>query len=152
MIRCHDFFNGEYYEDTFTGEKISLWEYDKRKYEEEKRRKNQQYILIEKCESLIKDSYFYCDMFRWYYNPLEEKPKNVIVLSETEYIKKEEDGYYYRAYRGKSYIFLEVITNKKLKLEKSVKLEKQKNSLVEIKKGRIIIYRSQKQFLEENLI
>ncbi len=118
MIRTHDFINGCYYEDE-KGEKISPEEYYQRQWEEERLRQGQHYILIQICEGMINGKKIYCDLYRWnYYADQESEPKEVVILSKNEYIKNEKRTFYYRRYKGDSYLSLEVEVNKKLKVDK----------------------------------
>lgn len=150
MMRCHDFINGEYYEDFLTGEKISVEEYHRRKWEEELRREGQHYILIDKCESIINQTKFFCDLFRWHYFASKEKKpsKDVVILSENEYIKNEKKACYYRLYDGDDYIDLKVKANRKLKAEK---IEEIHGFFLVHKKGRGILY-TKEQFEKEFLV
>lgn len=118
MIKTHDFFNGFYYEDE-EGEKISEEEYHQRQWEEERLRQGQHYILIKICEGIINGKKTYYDLYRWhYYADQENAPKDVVILSKNEYIKNENRTFYYRRYKGDSYLSLEVEANKKLKVDK----------------------------------
>lgn len=119
MGMVHDFINGFYYEDDFSGERISEEEYYSRELKEEAHRKGQHYILIKICESKIKGEEFYCDLEQWhYYADREVAPHNVVILSKNEYIKNEKTCSYYRKYKGDDYFFLEVEANVKLKADK----------------------------------
>lgn len=148
MSLCHDFWNGEYYEDFLTGETCSVEEYNKKQWEEELRRKGQHHILISKCESLINKTTFICDIYRWHYNASEEKkPSKVIILSENEYIKNQNKEYYYRSYEGDHYLSLKVKMNIRLKVDK---IEEIHGFLIVHKKGRGILY-TKEQFKKEFL-
>jgi len=122
MPMCHDFINGFYYEDSFTGERISEMEYYRREREEELRRKGQQYILIKLCESNINGNEFDFDDYQWYFAEQEKPPQNVVILSENEYIKNEEKCSYYRKYNVNYSFFIEVEANMKLKVDKVEKI------------------------------
>lgn len=105
--------------ENWTGECMSITEYGRMQYENEKHRKGQQYILIEICEGKIEGKEAYCNFDKWYYYAKEEKlPENVVILSEDEYIKNEKGISYYRKYKGDTYVWLEVEANKKLKVDK----------------------------------
>ena len=145
MLKCHDFINGEYYEDTFTGETMSIQEYYEGENEKELRRECQQYILIKKCESIIHNSYFYCDLFKWHYRLSENKPEDTIILSNNEYIKKEGKKYFYRSYKGEDYLFLEVTCNKLLSIDK---IEEIYGFIICTIKGKGILY-TKEQFIEK---
>lgn len=148
MILCHDFWNGEYYEDSFTGKRDSVEEYHRKQREEELRRKGQQYILINKCESLINKTTFICDIYRWHYNASEvKKPLKVVILSENEYIKNEKECYY-RSYEGDHYLSLKVKTNRRLKVDK---IEEIHGFLIVHKKGKGVLY-TKEQFEKEFLV
>ncbi len=144
MIRCHDFINGVYYEDPFTGEKISESEYCEMKYEEELLRQYQHYILIAECESFINNTFFYCDSIRWNYRTSQVDSENIIILSETEYIKNEDGVYYYRSYKGDDYLSLEVVCNKQIHLDK---IDELYDFIVCVIKGKGFLYRKN-QFIE----
>ena len=149
MPMCHDFINGFYYEDYFTGEKISEMDYYEKELEEELRRKGQHYILIKLCESKINGREFYCDVDQWHYYASEEMaPNNVVILSENEYIKNEKIGSYYRKYKGDDYFFLEVEANVKLKADK---VEKIYDFFFCTVKGRGILY-TEEEFREKFII
>lgn len=114
----HNFINGFYYEN-WKGEKISPTEYYQRQLETEERRKGQHYILIKICEGKINGEKTYCDLRRWhYYADQENAPKDVVILSENEYIRNEKRTSHYRRYKGDDYLSLEVEANKKLKVDK----------------------------------
>lgn len=118
MVLTHDFMNGFYYED-WKGEKISPEEYYQRLWEEERRRQGQQYILIKICEAQMRGIQIYYDMYKWHYYADQEKaPKNVVILSENEYIRNEKRTCYYRRYKGDDYLSVEVEVNKKLQFDK----------------------------------
>lgn len=117
MLLCHDFINGEYYEDSFTGERLSVEEHYEREKEKRKRRECQHYILIQQCECIIHQTKFFCDLFRWHYNMDEQRPEGVIILSANEYLKNENGTFYYRAYDGDHYLFLKLKINKKLNID-----------------------------------
>lgn len=150
MLSVHDFINGFYYEDYFTGERISETEYYRREIEKEMRQRGQQYILIKLCESKIKKEKFYCDIdiIRWHYRAGEEEfPHNVVILSENEYIKNEKKWSYYRRYKG-DYIFLEVEVNKQLRVQK---VEKIFDFFLCTVDGRGILY-TEKEFREKFIV
>ena len=149
MVMVHDFINGFYYEDYFTGERISELEYHKRECEEKLRRQGQYYILIKLCESKINGKEFYCDMDRQrYYAGEEMPPYDVVILSKNEYIKNEEKCSYYRKYKGDDYFFLEVETNMKLKADK---VEKNDGFFLCTVKGRGKLY-TEREFREKFII
>jgi len=145
LLRCHDFINGEYYEDSFTGETISVSEYYRRQEEEELHRECQHYILIDKCESIVNKEKFYCDIYRWHYDLRDKKPKDVVILSRNEYIKNEKRACYYRAYKGEDYIFFEVTANRKLNADR---IEEIHGFFIVYKKGRGVLY-TKEQFEKE---
>ena len=119
MGLTHDFINGFYFEDHETGEKISETEYYEREWKQEKVRQGQHYILIMICEGKVKGQETYCDLHRWHYYADDEKaPKDVVILSENEYIKNEKRTCYYRRYKGDDYFLLEVEANNKLRVDK----------------------------------
>jgi len=119
MIRCHDFINGEYYEDYWTGERISTTEYYRRERKRQKCIEGKQYILIKTCEDKIKGKESYCSLERWFYYAYREiPPKNVVILSRNEYIKNEKGECYYRRFKGDDYLLLEVEDNVKLEVDK----------------------------------
>lgn len=145
MLHCHDFINGEYYEDSFTGEKLSVEEYWERKEEEEKRRECKHYILIKQCECIIHQTNFFCDLFRWHYNMDERRPEEVIILSANEYLKNENGTFYYRAYDGDHYLSLKLKTNKELKIDN---VEEVLGFLLCTTKGHGVLY-TKEQFIKE---
>ena len=115
----HDFINGSYYEDDWTGERMSTHEYYERQRRRENLRKGQHYILIETCEGQIRGKKTYCDIRKWnYYADQEEAPKDIVILSEKECIKNEKRNSYYRKYKGDHYLSVEVDSNVKLKVDK----------------------------------
>lgn len=114
----HDFINGFYYED-WEGRRLSPTEYYRKQVQKERLRQGQQYILIKICESKIKGEETYCDLRKWnYYADQENAPKDVVILTEKEYIRNEKRTCYYRRYKGDYYLSLEVEVNKKLKVDK----------------------------------
>ena len=117
MLLCHDFINGEYYKDSFTGERLSVEEHYEREKEKRKRRECQHYILIQQCECIIHQTKFFCDLFRWHYKMDEREPEGVIILSYNEYLKNENGTVYYRAYDGDDYLSLKLRSNKELKID-----------------------------------
>ncbi len=145
MLQCHDFINGEYYEDSFTGERLSVEEYWERKEEEEKRRECKHYILIKQCECIIHQTNFFCDLFRWHYNMDERRPEEVIILSANEYLKNENGTFYYRAYDGDHYLSLKLKTNKELKIDN---VEEVLEFLLCTTKGHGVLY-TKEQFIKE---
>ncbi len=123
MALCHDFINGFYYEDYWTGERKSPTEYYQEQSKKKELRKGQHYILIKLCEDKIRGNKIYCSLQRWhYYADRESAPKNVVILSEKEYIKNTKKHSYYRRYSGDSYTSLEVEKNIKLKVDKVEKV------------------------------
>lgn len=148
MSLCHDFWNGEYYEDSFTGETCSVEEYHRKQSERQQCRKGQHYILIKKCESIINQTMFACDIYRWHYRALEEKkPSQIIILSEYEYIKSEDKSYYYRSYEGEHYLDLKVKMNRRVNVDK---IEEIYGFLIVYKKGKGALYTTE-QFKKEFL-
>ncbi len=147
MLLCHDFINGEYYEDFFTGETISVEEHYERESQTKLHQKYQHYILIESCESIINQNKFFCDFSRWYYPSNEKQPTGTVILSENEYIKNEKKTAFYRCYQGEHYNSLKVLKNKQLPLEK---VEELYGFLLCRKKGNGKLY-TKEQFIEEFL-
>ncbi len=156
LLRCHDFYNGEYYQDCFTGETCSIEEYNERKREEERKRKEallfqecQHYKLIEECEARINEGKSSFSLRHGCVYDLDiKKPEGVVIISDTEYIKSEKrNKCFYRKYQGKHELFLEVLVNKKLPIDKVQEIH---GFFLCTKKGKGVLY-TREQFIKEVL-